>query len=94
MKTNCNRCGAEILTTTAEHNLGMCVICGRTAKAIAWRRSSWFMCFCLFLPALVIVFAFWRLFYEEWPWGWALLVLIPLLIRNFKLRTSVEPPPC
>lgn len=94
MKTNCKRCGAEILTMTSDSNSGMCAICGRTASAIAWRRSSHFIWICLVLPALVIAFVVWQLSQRQWVWGWALPVLVPLLLHNFKRRTSTEPPPC
>jgi len=94
MKANCNKCGAEILTTTSDYTSGMCAICYRTVRAIAWRRSSYFIWICLILPALLIAFVLWRLFQQQWTWGLALIVLIPLLIRNLKLRSSTEPPAC
>ena len=90
MKTNCKRCRAEILTTTSESNCGMCDPCFRTTREIAWRRSRSFIWVCLMLPAALIAFVFWRMFQQEWKWGWGLLVLFPLLIRNIKLRTSEE----
>jgi hypothetical protein len=94
MKTNCHKCGAEILTRTSDYTSGLCAICYRTARAIAWRRSPYFIWICLILPGLLIGFVFWRLVQQQWTWGWALVVLIPLLIRNLKMRTSTEPPPC
>lgn len=94
MKTQCTKCGAKILITTAEYNAGMCAICGGIARAIAWRRSTAFIFIALVFPALLLAFACWQLSQRQWAWGWALVVLLPLLIRNFKLRKSTEPPPC
>jgi hypothetical protein len=72
----------------------MCAICGRTARAVAWRRSQTFVWLCLVLPLLLIAFVVWQLIQRQWNWGLALVVLIPLLFHNFKLRTSTERPGC
>ena len=94
MKTNCTTCGAEILTSTAEYTSGLCGPCYSVVRAIAWRRSMGFVWIGLVSPALLIAFALWQVFHERFVWAWALVVLVPLLLRNFKQRASTEPPPC
>ena len=94
MKTHCTKCGAEILTMTADRTSGFCAPCYALVRAIAWRRSVWFIWICLVLPALLLAFALWQVFHERWVWIWPLVLLAPLLIRNFRQRTSTEPPPC
>ena len=83
MKTHCTKCGAEILTRTADYTSGLCASCYALARAIAWRRSAWFIWICLVVPVLLIAFALWQVFNKRWVWIWALVVLVPLLIRNF-----------
>lgn len=94
MKTCCTKCGAEILTRTADFTSGLCSPCYGLARAIAWRRSLWFIWICLVLPAFLIAFALWQVIHGRWAWLWAVGVLVLLLIGNFKRRTSTGPPPC
>ena len=78
MKPKCSKCDVEILALTAGDNAGMCAICGRTSREIAWRRSPSFALICLFIPLCLIAFVVWRLVQHQWAWGWALLVLVPV----------------
>jgi hypothetical protein len=43
---------------------------------------------------LLIAFVIWQLLQRQWTWAWALVVLLPILVSNLRLRTSTERPGC
>lgn len=47
-----------------------CVICGRTPRAIMWRRSPQFLCICLVIPAPLVPRLMWQLVLQRWGGFW------------------------